>query len=855
MPALLFARFTWRHWRRGWKQTLLLVLTLAVGLSVFVSVRLANRAAVEGFERFTDRLSAQSDGTVRAPSGQLWEDVLPQLKAALDGRAVHLVPVAETTGAFVEDNGAARTVRLLGLDVVALGNLPGVEEGALRGEGSAFWQNLRDPQKAYPSAALTRERGLAEGDIFALIVQDRLVELSVGSILPEPEGATPRDLVVMDLPHVQALAGRPQRLDRVEILVAEGPGEDERAAEARAALQAAAGGQWTVQAPEARGETTAGMTQAFRYNLFVLSLISIVVGVYLVLQALEAAVVRRRGEIAVLRSLGVEAGDIRRAWLLEALVLGTLGSVLGIALGWAGATVAVEAVGQTMNLLYAATRPQPPVLTGADIGQALALGLAASLLAGWVPAREAARTPPAQVLVRGHRDRGLRVLRHPGWGVPLLVLAGVLAFFPPVRLEGGLFPVAGFAAAIAALLGMSLLSAAFLRGLARMAIRLRKGGAVWTVALSRLKRPSGRHTLSAAGLVIATGMAGAIVLMVHSFEGTMQAWVKSYLVGDLYVSSGGTVSASSENRVREATWRELADDPAVARSEVTLMERIRLDGRQTMLMGADLEGGIGERIWIGQPPEGVRLMHGSTVIEPALASESFAWRFGVESGDVLEVPTPYGPRKVAIAGIFGEYGNEQGSLLVPRAAFADWFGHRDALRVAFELREGSDAEEVRARWLEKHPALDIRTNAALREEVLRIFRQTFSVTYALQGIGIVVAVAGLALGLISLAYETRGEAATLRALGMGRRELGAVSALEGAGVAAGAMLGGLALSLGLGTLLVFVINKQSFGWTLVFGVPSLQLLAFAVVVITAGGVVGWTVGRWGRNLPSGQGAA
>jgi putative ABC transport system permease protein len=202
-----------------------------------------------------------------------------------------------------------------------------------------------------------------------------------------------------------------------------------------------------VTSPGAKRETAEMMTRAFRLNLTVLSLIALLVGLYLIFQALDGAVVRRRGEIAILRSLGVEERAIRRAWLAEAAVLGVFGGALGVLLGWAGAQFSVRAVGQTVNALYYATTVASATPSLVEILLGIGLGLVASLAAGWWPAREAARTPPAQVLVRhAAAAPGAALLRHAWIGVALVAAGCACALLPPLRFAGGgRFPLAGYA--------------------------------------------------------------------------------------------------------------------------------------------------------------------------------------------------------------------------------------------------------------------------------------------------------------------------------------------------------------------------------------------------------------------------
>lgn len=400
--ALLLARFTWRHARLAPRQTAALVAIVALGVAVFLAIRLANRAAVASFSHFTEALAGRSDWVLQPPAGTLPETVLAELQAALAEHPVQLLPVVETTAALPAPEGAAPgfgrpAYTVLGLDLIALANLAaaggpgarllgGAEAGpeGRGGDPADFWRRFRAGPQAWVSPDLAPVPG--QPAHLELLIHERRHRLPVAGVIPAASGGAtpPPGLIVLDLPELQRLTGRPGQLDRVEVVVAPGPRRAERQAEVGALLTRLAGPElrWEVTTPGARRETAAEMTRAFRYNLTVLSLLALLVGLYLIFQALDGAVVRRRAETAVLRSLGVEESVIRGAWLIEAAVLGTAGGLLGVVLGWAGAQAAVRAVGQTVNALYYATNVTSARPEATDLLLGLMLGLGASVVAG-----------------------------------------------------------------------------------------------------------------------------------------------------------------------------------------------------------------------------------------------------------------------------------------------------------------------------------------------------------------------------------------------------------------------------------------------------------------------------------------
>lgn len=879
MLAKLIRQTTVRHWRQSPAQALAILLTVALGVGVFIAVRSANRAAATGFEAFTQAVTGEEDWLVVHPSGKLPVGALPEIRDALNPLAVDLVPVVETTAVLApgtanaaptasDENatdtgdpslyGTAKSLRILGLDLVGIQNLPRIQarENRFLFDTSAeddqdIFQALDSEGNAFISPQLAAEAGLAESGELRIIVNDAIIALNVVGLVPRDADrpAPPDNLIVMDLPEVQELTGQPFFVDRVGIVLPEGPDINERRALVEERLANGGSIGWQLQKPESRRATGEVMTRAFRLNLTVLSLIALVVGVYLILQALDAAVVRRRGEIATLRSLGVSSRVIRLTWLLEAGLMGVVGGVLGVLLGSVGAQVTVLAVARTVNALYQETTAKSAAITGSDVALGIVLGIVASLVAGWLPASEASRTPPAQVLVRGYVDRGIKLFQWAWLGLIPIALGIGFYIFPPLDVGGGnRFPLAGYITSFLWLFGGSLLVCYLLPVVGRLMALLGNRFATFRIASGRLIHASSRHKLAAAGLFIATGMAAGMAILISSFDATMRYWINTSIKGDIFVSSAGIASASSENGIREESWLALASDPDVAFAEPTSFARISVDGVSTFLIGQVFDSPLFTPVWIEEPADG-HYVRGQTSVEPGIVSESFTLRFDKGVGDLIDVPTPLGDRSVIVTGVYAEYGNERGSIVIERRTFADWFLDNSAARMSIDLKDGVDATEFRDRWTRSNPGLSIRTNEGLRSEIFRIFRQTFSVTYALQVIGILVAITGLALALVCINLESAGDLFTLRSLGLGKGRIGTATAVEGFGIAIAGSIGGILLSFALGDLLIYVINRQSFGWTLLFDVPWMQLASLVTLVCASGTAVAWFIGRWAAALP------
>ena len=310
----------------------------------------------------------------------------------------------------------------------------------------------------------------------------------------------------------------------------------------------------------------------------------------------------------------------------------------------------------------------------------------------------------------------------------------------------------------------------------------------------------------------------------------------------------------SENKIPEQKWKTILATPGIDGFDRLRRYTIDFKGDETWLAGSDYnnKGRHLQLIWVDPPKrDGPNSLHQMKQGRyPAWVSESFSRRHKIGQGDNFEIPSPQGDKPIVVDGVYADYGSERGTIICHRSYTSHWFADTALNNLAVYLKEGTDDERWVAEFTRDFPGIIARTNRALRDDALRLFKQTFSVTYALEGIAVVIAVAGLGLAMVGLLLERREELQTLKELGMDRKSIALSAMWEGIGLSLVGVVGGLILSLILGWLLVYVINVQSFGWTLDFRVPWLSFLALAMALIATGAIVSWLVGYRIANLRS-----
>ena len=532
--------FTLRHARKSPSSTIALIAIIALGVAVLFSVRLANKAALSGFQLFTRSLSGGGDLIISTPSGNLPVSKLAHLRQTLGSLPVVMMPVIEATAALPgtgldADDFDARQVTLVGLDLMSLRNLSNARESTglitLQAEDQDQIE-LGATDRIYLTQAAATQLDVQTGERISAVIGDTLRSLKVAAVLipGELDAGKNEAVFLMDLPAVQEFTGRAGFVDRVDLFIPEGPQSEAILGRTLEALSTLDTTEWVWQRADEQRQATEDMTEAFRMNLTILSGLSLIVGLYLILQALEAAVVRRRSEIGTLRALGCSPQWIERCWLLESVFLGSIGSAIGLLLGWLFAQSSVQAISRTVNALYMNTTAQAAQWDAKEAILAGSMGILVSLLAGWAPARDAASTPPIQAIRRERFGKTSSSRKSTGWSILLLLLAWLFHLMPPLALQSGsLFPVGGYLSALFGLTGAALLSGLLLKSASVLIKPLTARSAHAKIAASQLKRLTGRHRLTAAGMVAAIGMAAGMDILIHSFEGTVTNWISHTL--------------------------------------------------------------------------------------------------------------------------------------------------------------------------------------------------------------------------------------------------------------------------------------------------------------------------------------
>lgn len=806
--------------------TALSLLAIALGVALGLAVHLIHSAALEEFGRGLRLLAGEADLQALGPRGG-FDDALYAVLAQRP-EVAQAAPVLELEARLP---GREDTLRIVGIDVFRAARLhprllPVAGEDAASAGNTDRLVALR-PGNVFLSPAARAALGLETGD--RLVVQAGLSERALRVAGSVPGAGVGRPLAVMDIAAVQRLFDRPGVLTRIDLRLAPGV----PAAQARARLRALLPAGVELLEPEAAAAQTAALSRAYRVNLTMLAVIALLTGGFLVFSTQVLAVVRRRREFAFLRALGMDRPTLFRGLLAEGAAVGLLGGALGVALAHALAVTAFALIGGDLGAGYfqgvaPRLRPQP----GASLAYLL-LGTAAGVAGAWLPGREALRSVPARALHAGAEEDVLRARGDGRAALACLGAALLLCLLPPV----GDVPVAGYAAVALILAGALLV----LPGAARLALgALPAGGApALRLAQARLAAAPGQAVVAGAGVLASVALAAAMAIMVSSFRTSVDDWLARLMPADLYVHAAGADSGFLD---AEAVAR-VAALPGVAAVEPRRFERLRLiDGRHPVtLIARPVGGGARLPLVASLPDEALA----RSSVPPAWISEALADLLGLGPGATLELPLAGRLRPFRVAGISRDYARQHGAVIVELADYRAATGDTRSDDLAIGLADGARPEAVMAglRAALGERAVEIETPGAIRAESLAIFDRTFFVTYAMEAVAVLIGLFGIATSFAALATSRRGEFGMLRHLGVLRREIGALLGIEGALTAAVGVAVGLAAGGAIAVVLIEVINRQSFHWSMDMHLPAATLLAFALTLVALAALAARLAGR------------
>jgi putative ABC transport system permease protein len=813
------------------------VLGIAVGVATMVGIAAINTSVMDAFRSTIDTIAGKADLTVAGtPIG--FDDSLLEKIQKLDG----VTHAAGSVTAIAPVKGSpGESLYVMGVDLLDDGffrTYEGVDRDV--GQMADDLEFLNSTDRMLVSERFAREHNLKTGDSFTLLTTTGAADFVIHGLLKEtgPIKAFGGSVGVMYLGSAQAAFHRGRNIDRIDVAVDPKQGIDVM----KPRIEAMAGMGMKIDRPERRGQSVEKMIRSFQLGLNLGSGVALLVGIFLVYNTVAIGVVQRRREIGTLRALGATRFRIRALFTMEAAVLGLFGTLVGIPLGTIVARLAISWVAGTISSIYIQVNAKDVFVGPQEMMMGAALGILGSVFAALRPAIVASRVQPVEAL-RRDIAAGADMATLKSWPTMLAVVFASLVYpatlIPPPAEN---FPLGGYLAMFLIMMVTTLLSPLALRGLQRVYQwpSEKALGIPGRLAADNFARAPVRTAVPVSALAIGVGMTICIAGFVGSFQKSSEKWIDQSIPADLFVTSSAKVGGV-QNTPMNADLR----DPIEAMAGVNKVDMVRIYPTDV----------LGLRIYIvSLDPEIYHLRGNPEIIDGKLptpaeraegyvtVSENLARRRDLKRGSEFTMETPTGAHTYKVAAVITDYSSDQGTVFMDRRYFTRDFNDHLVDTFQVYMKDATKIEDVRReineRYGTKHD-LYVLSNVELRKEAYDLVSNAFAVTYAMEGVAVLLALLGVINTLLAAVLDRTREIGLLRAIGAARMHVIKLFIGEAAliGLTGGAI--GTLLGYALGFTLTKVVGVQSTGWNFPFIFPTelaLQMLAASTVCAILAGI-------------------
>ena len=830
----LFVWFSLRHMRRHLGRALTVLFGIALGAAVFTSVRLAVNASLDSFAKSMNLIAGRADHVLTRPGGYVPEDLMSKL---LNHPAIqNASPVLITYTRMAQQD--SEPFVLIGFDPILDRPLRDWRVTRKSNQEALVWlELLKEPFTLIVGQPLADQLDGNTGEELLLEHVRQKVKFKIIGKL-EPEGLALAEggrVALTDIATFQEFTGLFGKVDRIDLRLKAGATSKDLE-NIRKILPESI----TLNPPSATRESGQGMIHAYQLNLSILSFASLFVGMFLVYSLVALNAASRRQELAILRSTGATGYHLFFIFLAEGALFGVAGWLLALPIGNFLIKYLLHGVSQTITTLF--VRVQVEVITIDAREMILSFGVTVfiSILAAYQPAREAMAVSPKEALQIS--QMGMRTRNSPKQlaltGIGCIVLVWPLSKLPAIV---GM-PLPGYFSIFLLFVGFSLLAPWTLEHIGQaLSSILRRLAGVPAYLAGRYVRDGGTRTaVSVGALITAVALFTSLVIMIYSFRQTVELWTDQTIRGDLFL----TTKMGEINQFRYPISQEVIKGLQSFQDKVDIVPNRRFFLTHKNLPYEfellDVQGFLkyGSFIWLKGNPEKIHpmLKRGEGVI----VSEVYSNRSGLTVGDLFQAQVEESFVELPILGVVRDYRTRGGVVFYALPHFKQryhevgWGG----LRIFFKDRTRNldqDIANLRRDIIERMgDKVDILSGKRLRGAVMKIFDETFAVTTVLLLIALMIAALGIATTLTVMVLERSRQLSTMFAVGASFRQIRLMIFWEAGFMVVVGELAGVICGFILSYLLIYVVNRQSFGWTFLYGVDWASLgLSIPLIITTA----------------------
>ena len=814
----LFYSLIWRNLIQNSTRNILTIIGISLGIAVFLSIQLLNHSALESFSDNVRFLKQKYNLEIVSKTQPTFDESVLSNLTKLWHYGASYTPVISQTVEFGSAKPATTSeiINLYGTDLLNENNFSGLQYTSNQKREAPL--DIFKPNHIYISDSFALKHHLVVGSEFNILLPETVQKLIVSGIYrPISNGSTySQNWLIGDISVVQDILDKPKRISQIQISV-----PAEKMTSIKTLINQNIGLDLVLQSPKEHQSQLENMLSAFHTNLQALSLVSLLVGMFLIYNTISISVLRRRKEIGTLRTLGASNLEISALFIVETLILGIMGILLGLLVGILISYIGLTSMSLTLEKVYGLAPIQELDINLAVLFFSILIGFITLFIGLIPPLIEALCVSPALVSRPNEENTRHATLLKPLIFVSVLLFsfAWLTSKFPSYNH----IPIGGYAASFLLMLGFSSTTPIIImlcaQGIRRTILKFQ----FWQIhiAILNIERALVKSSVAIASLMVSVALIVSIVTMVGSFRTTVTNWVEQTLKADIFIEPRIKTESKLGLGLSSEAVEKLRKIPQVLAVDDFIEQPILYKGLRTNLGAGNPDtllkyGNL--RFTDNMTPQetlGSMLKSNYNII----VSESFSNRFHVRKNDTIKLSSPDGYLSLHIVGVYYDYSSELGYIIMSKAFYRKCYHDNSTSNIAIYIRPGISTEKIRqiiTKKLGLNTPLVIRTNKELREEVLRIFDNTFSITRVLLFVSIFISALSVTISLLTMVSELETDFTLMRYLGSSVSDIRQIILCQAAWVgllgASMGILNGYLLSL----LLIFVINKQAFHWTIEF---------------------------------------
>jgi len=709
-------------------------------------------------------------------------------------------------------------------------------------------QLLNEPNAAVIAKSTADRLNLRLGEELLFIVGAKQRTFHIIALINDSDINTQQavgSMIFVDIATAQEVLEMHDFLTHVDLIIDDSPAGMRRLEEIKAFLP----DNLDIVSAKNRSHALSQMTKAFEANLTALSFLALIVGMFLIYNTMTFSVVLRRQVIGTLRAIGVTRGEIFWSIFNESLLIGIGATWLGIYFGILLADGLLGLVTRTINDLYFVLNVQVLTITYTSIGKGFLLGVLATAGAVLLPAYEATKSTPRTSLTRSTIEEKYRKsFRWFGWLGVFFIFVGVLTLFIPTELL-----VISFVGVFAIMLGFTLFVPKLTLVLVNAFVPIHHKilGTLGNIAARGVTASLSRTSIAIASLAVAIATTIGVAIMIDSFRGSVAGWLDNTLRADIFITAPGVGSSQFPAKLAPKWVVRFKQLPEVKAISIVHNLQLQAPKGMTELNVVDIPEIFFSKFDLRGDGDYANAKRAFFEEDGLLLSEPYAYRHGLKVGNMLVLPTDKGLKSFKIVGIYVDYGSEQGVVTINRDAYKRYWDDNSITSLGIHTVAGTNNElfvdvlkavvadyKAISKVADDEQSLLIHSQSSIRDASISVFDRAFVVTEVLRLLAIFVAFVGIVSALMALQFERKAEIALYRALGLTPQEVWLV--ISGETGLIGMIAGLLAMPLGiiLALVLIFVINRRSFGWSMDIILDPMLLFQSLLLAITAALIAG-----------------